>query len=178
IVESLLAISRLDAGEALMARERFDLAELVADTVEQMRLLADDKRITLSCSAGDAVQVEGDPGRLKQIVVNLADNAIKYTNEGGRVDIRVAAVDGKALLEVADSGISIPPEALPHVFERFYRVDKARSRQMGGAGLGLSIVKSICKAHGGRIGVESTEGKGSRFTVELPLDNGEGVKHE
>lgn len=178
IVESLLAISRLDAGEALMARERFDLAELVADTVEQMRLLAEDKRIILSCAAEDAVQVEGDPGRLKQVVVNLADNAIKYTNEGGRVDIRVAAVDGKALLEVSDSGISIPSEALPHVFERFYRVDKARSRQMGGAGLGLSIVKSICEAHGGRISVESTEGKGSRFTVELPLDNVEGVKHE
>ena len=178
IVESLLAISRLDAGEALMARERFDLAGLVADTVEQMRLLAEDKRITLSCSAGDAVQVEGDPGRLKQVVVNLADNAIKYTNEGGRVDIKVAAVDGKALLEVSDTGVSIPADALPHVFGRFYRVDKARSRQMGGAGLGLSIVKSICQAHGGRISVESTEGKGSRFTVELPLENADGVKDE
>ena len=178
IVESLLAISRLDAGEALMTRERFDLAELVADTVEQMRLLAEDKRITLSCAAEGAVQVEGDPGRLKQVVVNLADNAIKYTNEGGRVDIRVAAVDGKALLEVSDSGVSIPSDALPHVFERFYRVDKARSRQMGGAGLGLSIVKSICEAHGGHITVESTEGNGSRFTVKLPLDNADGVNHE
>lgn len=178
IVESLLAISRLDAGEALMTRERFDLAELVDDTVEQMRLLAEDKRIILSCAAEDGVQVEGDPGRLKQVVVNLADNAIKYTNEGGRVDIRVAAVDGKALLEVSDNGVSIPGEALPHVFERFYRVDKARSRQMGGAGLGLSIVKSICEAHGGHITVESIEGKGSRFTVELPLDTAEGVRHE
>lgn len=175
IVESLLAISRLDAGEALMTRERFDLSELVADTVEQMRLLAEDKRITLSCSAEDPVQVEGDPSRLKQVVVNLADNAIKYTNEGGRVDIRVGAVDGKALLEVSDSGVSIPTEALPHVFERFYRVDKARSRQMGGAGLGLSIVKSICEAHGGHITVESTQGKGTRFTVKLPLDNADGV---
>ena len=178
IVESLLAISRLDAGEALMTRERFDLAELVADTVEQMRLLAEDKRITLSCSAKDPVQVGGDPGRLKQVVVNLADNAIKYTNEGGTVDIRVAAVDGKALLEVSDSGVSIPTEAQPHVFERFYRVDKARSRQMGGAGLGLSIVKSICEAHGGHINVESTQGKGTRFTVKLPLDNADGVNHE
>ena len=177
IVESLLAISRLDAGEALMTRERFDFAELVADTVEQMRLLAEDKRISLSCAAEDAVQVNGDPGRLKQVVVNLADNAIKYTNEGGSVDIRVAAVDGKALLEVSDSGVSISSEALPHIFERFYRVDKARSRQMGGAGLGLSIVKSICEAHDGHITVESTEGKGSRFLVELPLDNGEGIRN-
>ena len=178
IVESLLAISRLDAGEALMSRERFDLAELVTDTVEQMRLLAEDKRITLSCVVKEGVQVEGDQGRLKQVVVNLADNAIKYTNEGGNIDIRVAAVDGKALLEVSDNGVSIPPEALPHVFERFYRVDKARSRQMGGAGLGLSIVKSICEAHGGRIDVESTEGKGSRFTVELPLNDTDGVTNE
>lgn len=176
IVESLLAISRLDAGEALMTRERFDLAQLVADTVEQMRLLAEDKRIILSCASEDTVRVRGDAGRLKQVVVNLADNAIKYTNEGGKVDIRVAAFDGKAVLEVADSGVSIPPEALSHVFERFYRVGKARSRQMGGAGLGLSIVKSICEAHGGHITVESTEGKGSRFTVELPLDNGDQEK--
>ena len=161
-----------------MVRERFDLAELVADTVEQMRLLAEDKRIILSCASENTVQVRGDAGRLKQVVVNLTDNAIKYTNEGGRVDIRVAAVDGKALIEFSDSGISIPSEALPHVFERFYRVDKARSRQMGGAGLGLSIVKSICEAHGGHITVESTAGEGSRFTVELPLDNGDEAKHE
>lgn len=102
-------------------------------------------------------------------VVNLVDNAIKYTGEGGKVEISVSPNNGDAVLEVADSGVGIPSEAIGHVFERFYRVDKARSRQMGGAGLGLSIVKSICNAHQGRVSVESTEGKGSRFTVELPL---------
>jgi len=172
VVQSLLAISRLDAGEALMTRERFNLAELVAGTADQMRLLAEDKQISLQCTVRDGVEVEGDPHRLKQIVVNLVDNAIKYTSQGGTVNVRVDAVNGSALLEVSDSGVGIPSEAMPHVFERFYRVDKARSRQMGGAGLGLSIVKSICTAHQGRVSVESSEGKGSRFTVELPLANG------
>lgn len=173
IVESLLAISRLDAGEALMTRERFDLTELVTDTADQMRLLAEDKQIALKCAATGRVEVEGDQGRVKQVVVNLVDNAIKYTGEGGTVEINVGVVNGSAVLEVTDSGVGIPSEAISHVFERFYRVDKARSRQMGGAGLGLSIVKSICAAHQGRVSVESSEGKGSRFTVELPLANGQ-----
>ncbi len=171
IVESLLSISRLDAGEALMTRERFDLSELVAGTADQLRLLAEDKQIALKCSATTLVEIEGDPHRLKQIVVNLVDNAIKYTGEGGVVEINVGAVGGSAVLEVTDSGAGIPPDAIAHVFERFYRVDKARSRRMGGAGLGLSIVKSICAAHQGRVSVQSTEGVGSRFSVELPLAN-------
>jgi signal transduction histidine kinase len=111
----------------------------------------------------------GDRARLKQVVVNLLDNAIKYTPAGGSVQVTVSAANGSALLEVADDGPGIPAEALPHLFERFYRVDKARSRQMGGAGLGLSIVKSICAAHGGRVEVQSVEGRGSRFQVAIPL---------
>jgi heavy metal sensor kinase len=172
IVESLLAISRLDAGEALMTRERFDFADLVLSTADQMRLLADDKQIALRCNAAGPVELEGDRHRLKQIVVNLVDNAIKYTSENGNVEISVGAVNGNALLKVTDSGAGIPPESMPYLFDRFYRVDDARSRQMGGAGLGLSIVKSICAAHGGRVRVESNDGKGSRFTVELPLVTG------
>src|SRR5262249_40928966 len=149
--------------------------ELTADTVDQMRLLAEDKQITLKCIAENAARVDGDCGRLKQVIVNLVDNAIKYTGEGGKVEIRVAAKNGSARLEVSDSGIGIPTESLSHVFERFYRVDKARSRQLGGAGLGLSIVKSICKAHGGTIQVASNDGKGTRFTVDLPLANSDGA---
>jgi len=174
IVESLLAISRLDAGEALMARETVDLAQLVTGTADQMRLLAEDKHISLNCIASPQIEVEGDPHRLKQVVVNLIDNAIKYTGEGGKVEIRVTTNNGSALLEVSDTGVGIPSDALSQVFERFYRVDKARSRQMGGAGLGLSIVKSICTAHNGRVSVESSHGRGSRFVVELPLPNGKG----
>jgi heavy metal sensor kinase len=169
IVESLMAISRLDAGEARMERTRFDLAELTSSTTEQMRLLAEDKDIALRCEAEQQVRVEGDRARLKQVIVNLVDNAIKYTYPGGLVGVKVCATNGRAMLEVKDNGVGIPPEALPHIFERFYRVDKARSRQMGGAGLGLSITKAIVTAHGGQVRVESVEGEGSRFLVELPI---------
>ena len=103
------------------------------------------------------------------MVVNLVDNAIKYTPAGGLVGVKVRASNGRAMLEVNDNGVGIPAESLPHIFERFYRVDKARSRQMGGAGLGLSIIKAIVTAHGGQVRVESIEGKGSVFLVELPI---------
>lgn len=171
IVDSLLAISRLDAGEAQMEWATLDLAELTISTTEQMRLLAEDRNITLNCDAVRKVEIEGDRTRLKQVVVNLVDNAIKYTPDGGNVLVKVGVTDGRAVLEVADDGSGIPAEALPHLFERFYRVDKARSRQMGGTGLGLAIIRSIVTAHGGQVTVESTEGKGSRFRVELPLDS-------
>jgi signal transduction histidine kinase len=134
-----------------------------------MRLLADDKNIALSCEVSGKVMVEGDRPRLKQVVVNLLDNAINYTQPGGRVQLRVRATADRALLEVEDNGAGIPQDALSHIFERFYRTDKARSRQAGGAGLGLSIVRAICLAHGGEVRVESKEGAGSRFTVSLPL---------
>jgi heavy metal sensor kinase len=169
IVQGLLAVSRLDAGEAEMERVRLDLAELAVSTSEQMRLLAEDKNISLSCNAPAGVFVEGDRSRLKQIVVNLLDNAINYTAPGGKVQLNVRASEGRAVLEVKDNGAGIPEDALPHIFERFFRTDKARSREMGGAGLGLSIVQAICIAHGGEVKVESTEGRGSRFSVRLPM---------
>jgi heavy metal sensor kinase len=169
IVESLLAISRLEAGEARVQPVRLDFAELVRTTADQMRLLAEEKHISLNCDGTDPVQVDVDPARLKQVVVNLLDNAIKYTPERGSVIATVRSQDSRAVLEVADSGLGISASDLPHIFDRFYRADKARSRQMGGAGLGLSIVRSICTAHGGQVTVKSIEGRGSRFRVELPL---------
>ena len=169
IVEGLFAISRLDAGEAAAEWVKFDLARLAAATADQMSLLAEDKNIQVTCSAAEPVWVEGDQARLKQVVVNLLDNAIKYTLQGGAVGLSVSAIDSKAVLEVMDNGIGIPAEALPRVFDRFFRVDKARSRELGGAGLGLSIVKSICTAHHGRVEASSPPGQGSRFRVELPL---------
>src|SRR5262249_10132990 len=129
----------------------------------------EDKNVRVSCSAAKEVWVEGDRARMKQVVVNLLDNAIKYTPPGGTVDLTVSARQHNALLEVADTGMGIPPEALPRIFERFFRVDDARSREGGGAGLGLSIVKSICAAHHGRVEATSTPGRGSTFLVELPL---------
>jgi heavy metal sensor kinase len=169
IVENLLAISRLEAGEARGQLERLDFADLARSTADQMRLLADEKHIQLDCKGADPVTVEADPARLKQVIVNLLDNAIKYTPDGGKVSISVIKQDGCAILEIADSGIGISSNDLPHIFDRFYRADKARSRQMGGTGLGLSIVRSICLAHNGQVKVASTEGQGSVFRVELPL---------
>jgi heavy metal sensor kinase len=169
IVEGLFAISRLDAGEAAAEWVKLDLARLTAATADQMSLLAEDKNIQVTCSAAEPVWVEGDQARLKQVVVNLLDNAIKYTLQGGAVALSVSAIDSKAVLEVADNGIGIPAESLSRVFDRFFRVDQARSRELGGAGLGLSIVKSICTAHHGRVEVSSLPGQGSRFRVELPL---------
>jgi heavy metal sensor kinase len=169
IVENLLAISRLDAGEAHKQLERLDFAELARSTADHMRLLAEEKHITLNCDGAEPVEVEADSARLKQVVVNLLDNAIKYTPYGGNVDISVVRRNDNAVLKVADTGIGISSADLPYIFDRFYRADKARSRQMGGTGLGLSIVRSICVAHRGQVSVDSKEGKGSVFQVEIPL---------
>jgi len=169
IVENLLAISRLDAGEVKMDKTRLDLGHLAASTAEQMRLLAEEKLILFRSNVATNIYVEGDRSRLQQVIVNLVANAIKYTQEGGEVEVNVRGGRGTAFLEVSDNGVGISAHALPHVFERFYRADKARSRNSGGAGLGLAIVKAICTAHGAEIKVSSKEGKGSRFTVELPL---------
>jgi heavy metal sensor kinase len=173
IVERLLALSRLDAGEAQSAWVRFNFATEVAATVEQMTLLAEDKHVTLTCQADGPVAVDGDRARLKQATVNLIDNAIKYTPEGGAVFVHVVSAGRQAVLEVADTGIGIPEAAISHVFDRFFRVDPARSRQPDGAGLGLAIVRSICSAHGGSVEVESVLGRGSRFRLKLPLAAGQ-----
>jgi heavy metal sensor kinase len=169
IVEGLFALSRLDAGEAPAEWVRFDLAELAATTADQMSLLAEDKHVTVACESSRDVTVEGDRARLKQVVVNLLDNAIKYTPRGGRIALSVRREGAYAVLDVTDNGIGIPAEALPHVFKRFFRVDGSRSREQGGAGLGLSIVKSICSAHGAVIEVMSAPGRGSTFRIKQPL---------
>ena len=168
IVESLLTISRLDAGEAKLERLRLDLGDLATVTADEMKILAQEKSISLRVSVEDGVCVVGDRTRLQQVVVNLIDNAVKYTQEGGIVEVKVRQ-EGNAILEVSDNGAGIPAHAISHVFERFYRVDKARARASGGAGLGLPIVKAICAAHGGAISVSSEDGRGSCFRVELPL---------
>ena len=169
IVEQLLTLSRLDSGEAQADWSRFDLAELAKTTAEQMSLLAEDKKISILCDAHLPVPIEGDRVRLKQVVVNLLDNAIKYTPEKGMVKLLVKSANGQAVLEVIDNGIGISASTLPHIFERFYRVDESRAADSESAGLGLSIVKSICTAHGAEVEAQSSPSQGSCFRVKLPL---------
>lgn len=179
LVSGLLVLSRLDGGDARRDWAAVDLGELAADTVEHLRLVAEDRGVQLHVSAVAPITVWGDARRLRQVIVNLLDNAIKFTPPGGVVSLTTRPLDGCGVLEVSDSGIGIPPDALPHVFDRFYRVDAARSPGASGAGLGLSIVRSICSAHGAEIDVDSTVGRGSHFrvkfrhaaTVPLPLAN-------
>ncbi len=172
LVSGLLALSRLDAGDAQREWLDVDLGELAASTVEQMRLLAEDRGIRLDASGLRPLTVQGDRGRLKQVIVNLLGNAIQFTPRGGVVTLAVEQRDGERLLEVRDTGIGIPADALAHVFDRFYRVDEARSRadghEDGGTGLGLSIVHSICSAHGALVSVQSTPGIGSCFCLIFP----------
>ncbi len=168
LVSGLLVLSRLDAGETRSDWVDVDLAELAQSTAEQMRLMAEDRGIDIELSALRKAVVRGDRARLKQIIVNLLDNAIRFTPRGGLVALRTASDDSGSVLEISDTGIGIPPAALPYVFDRFYRVDEARSREDGGAGLGLSIVKSICAAHGAEIDVDSNVSLGSSFRVRFP----------
>jgi heavy metal sensor kinase len=174
LVENLFALSRLDAGRIHTEWTPLDLSFLASSTAEQMRLLAEDKGLKLSCDSAvhlmvrEGVWIEGDRARLKQVIVNLLDNAFKYTPAGGSVSIQVRGTETEAVLEVRDTGIGIPASALPRVFERFFRVDASRNREGGGSGIGLSIVRSICAVHRGRVEVESVEGRGSCFRVYLP----------
>src|SRR5215469_10405620 len=135
-----------------------------------MGLLAEDKGIKIECHSSKNLEVVADMLRIRQILINLVDNAIKYTPEGGQIELRVSRENRSAVIEVSDTGRGIPAEALPFVFNRFYRVDRARSRETGGSGLGLAIAKSICELHGGRISVQSSVGGGSRFRVEIPVE--------
>jgi heavy metal sensor kinase len=169
ITEDLLVIARIEAGEVRIKQQVFDLGTLAASTAEQMQLLAEEKRIALNVNVEQPVVIEADAGHIKQVIVNLIDNAIKFTPEEGAIDVNVVGRDGQAVLSVCDTGIGIPAEHLPHIFERFYRAERTRSRTAGGAGLGLSILRSICLAHGGSVQVESVPNEGTCFTVNLPL---------
>lgn len=167
LVSGLLALSRLDAGEARREWRVFDLASLARTTAEQMRLMAEDRGLTLDVATTQA-SVCGESARIKQVIVNLLDNAIRFTARGGTISLRVLTVEDGSLLEVCDTGVGIPEAALPRIFDRFFRADEARSREDGGAGLGLSIVRAICAGHGAEITAESRLGQGSRFRVHFP----------
>lgn len=167
LTESLLDLARLDAGPATLERQPVNLAALAEACVEQVRPLAAARRITIDPNL-TPVQCTGDPDRLTQLLTNLLTNAIHYNRDGGSVQVSTGPERGGARLTVADTGPGIAPEELPHIFQRFYRADKARARSEGRFGLGLAICKAIVQAHGGTIEVSSQPGQGSVFAVWLP----------
>lgn len=168
LVGSLLTLARADAGEIPIASERVDLGGLVTGAVTQVRPAAERKEIEVHLEAGPDATLQADEDLLLQLLLNLLDNALKHTPRGGQVTVGWDADDEAVGLWVRDTGIGIAPEHLEPIFDRFYRVDRARSRAEGGAGLGLSISRWIAEAHGGTIAVESSPGQGARFTVTLP----------
>ena len=168
IVEDMLALARADAGQRRLKMEEFYFNDLIEECVHSARALALNKNLSLDFESSDDTAFRGDEDLLRRMVINLLDNAIKYTPDGGSVSVKLWREDGRINLRVIDNGIGIPAEAAARVFERFYRVDKARSRAEGGSGLGLPIVKWIAEAHHGSVSLESAPERGSSFTVSLP----------
>ncbi len=166
LVGDLLLLARADAGNLPLERKPVELDNVLFEVYRQVNLIP--KSVDVVVTEVDQVCVLGDVDRLKQLLLNLIDNAIKYTPAGGKVSLSLSKKDGWARLEVSDTGVGIPQEDLPYIFDRFYRVNKGRDRRQGGSGLGLSIAKWIAQAHGGNIRVTSTIGQGSTFLLHLP----------
>ena len=169
VVSDLLTLVSFDSGEAKMKFAQINLKELVGDNVKRLSPLARERGIEMEYSARENVELTGDAMKLTQVFYNLIDNAIKYTPRGGSVKVDVTRQGKNAIVRVIDNGIGIPEEDRLHIFDRFYRVDKARSRETGGTGLGLSIVKQILLMHQGDIDVASIVGEGTTFTAIIPI---------
>jgi len=173
LIDSLLLLARADAGEGGLQHELIDVSTVVREAVAQGQSLAAEKQIDLAANLGsNATAVRGDGEALRRLFFILIDNAIKYTADGGRVQVQLEALDGYAAVKVTDSGIGISESDVPHIFDRFWRADKVRSRGTGGAGLGLAIARWIVEQHRGSIEVQSESGRGSTFTVTIPLADG------
>jgi two-component system phosphate regulon sensor histidine kinase PhoR len=169
LILDLLSVARIESGQSRFEIAAVPLAPLVEGCLSQFAAKANAKQISLAAeSPSEAISVLADEEGLEQILSNLVDNALKYTPAGGRVTIRWQVNDDAVIMEVSDSGLGISSEDQARVFERFYRVDKARSRELGGTGLGLSIVKHLAQAFGGSVSVRSELGRGSTFSVRLP----------
>lgn len=170
IVKDLLTLSRLDHGKDSIKREEIDIRALVRGVAEKLSLTAKEHNHTLRYSfTTDLPIYRGDRDKIEQVLINLVSNALKYTPDGGRIEIFAGKIYNEIYVKVKDNGIGIPKEDIGRIFERFYRVDKARTRQAGGTGLGLAIAKEIVEAHGGRITIQSEVGKGSEVMFTLPI---------
>lgn len=170
IIEDLLTLAKSETGAKSLVIKPFSLSDLLQGIYLQANTLGETKQIKthLNLEVTEEIRLMGDELRLRQLFLNLIANAVNYTPEGGQVEITLGVVDGEAKVTVSDTGIGIPAEHLTHIFDRFYRVDKARNREDGGTGLGLAIVKSLAEAHDGRVEVSSVPGEGTSFTVFLP----------
>ena len=169
IVSDLLTLVNIDSGGMQLKLSEVSLNALLDEQVKRLLPLARENGIEINLEMKDELTVSGDSLKLQQVIYNVIDNAIKYTPRGGEVETTLSRSGRKAIIRISDTGIGIPASDLPHIFDRFYRVDKARSRATGGTGLGLSIVKQTLLQHGGNITASSAEGKGTTFEIELPI---------
>jgi two-component system, OmpR family, phosphate regulon sensor histidine kinase PhoR len=175
MVNELLDLSRIEGGGTLQMADGVDMSRLAADSADRLRLFAERQGVTFRFETPSGLPpIRGDAARLGQVMVNLVHNAVKFSPDGGEVSIRTAAVDGQVVTSVEDHGIGVPRTARDRIFERFYKVDRARLRAEagGGTGLGLAISRHVVEQHGGRIWVESEEGRGSTFSFALPAADG------
>jgi two-component system, OmpR family, sensor kinase len=169
IISDLLTLVSMDTNAMRLRLETFKIADLVTEVVQRLSVVARQKQQEIKLNLSDGCEMHADRAKLTQVVYNILDNAIKYTQPGGVIRMRLVRSGRNAVLTIADNGPGIPKEDQAHIFDRFYRVDKARSRDTGGTGLGLSIVHQFVLMHGGNVTVDSTEGSGTTFTVELPM---------
>jgi heavy metal sensor kinase len=172
LIDQILTLARAESGQIRLTFAPVDVGALAASLVEQLEPVAQARTIDLRCERDGTVMVNADAGWLQRLLLNLLDNAIKFTREGGQVVLRVSREAGRARIDVRDTGIGMPPDVTTHVFERFFQADPARSSGTDGAGVGLSLVKWIVDRHQGTIAVDSRVGEGTTFTVKFAIDDG------
>ena len=169
LIDDILLLSEIETKQTALRSENINIKSLGDEVISIVQSIADEKEVTLYNQVTKDIFIKGDKNRLKQLFLNLVDNAIKYNVKGGRVTIDAYKDEGKMVIKIKDTGIGIDYKHLPRLFERFYRVDKGRSRDLGGTGLGLSIVKHIVNLYNGNVKVNSKLGEGTEFIVQIPV---------